>query len=342
MRNLGLLALLALLLSSGELHADWWPVHALPGTRVTAELLTLYDDNPFKYSSGDLEEFDAGGRPYRFPIETSDDLAIRGGLGFELDLGNTAVDLEYRGYQYLKNSIKSYQVIHAGLRQDLGSTFDVQLRYVFLPDYMIRHYPVLDSGPRVYRPCTFIEHLGELGLQARLGRVTLAGFGSLGILNYGTDFDHYDSDLLGLGGSLTYRFSRDLYSRLEYEYRMSSADGADIPRKTDLSNDRHTGKLLLRKRRFLWPRLDVSVSLQYMLRIFTTDKPHAVDPYHSQREDSEYQGRLSLDYEINRRLTVLARYSLVVRTTTSPAKPEIDEVKDYTRNVVTAGLRFTL
>jgi hypothetical protein len=123
---------------------------------------------------------------------------------------------------------------------------------------------------------------------------------------------------------------------------VSSAEGADLPARTDISNDRHTAKILLRKNCSIIQGLGLSLSIRYRLRVFTTYKPYAEDPFHSGREDTEYRGTLSLDYGINRRLSVIGRYALEIRTTTSPAKADIDEVKDYTRNIGSLGLRFTL
>jgi hypothetical protein len=341
MRKLAFLISFMLLLT-GMARADWWPVHALPRTLVHAEVTAIYDDNPFKYSDGDLNEFDAGLRSYRFPIETRDDLAVRGALGFDLNLESTRIELDYRGYQYLSNSMKSYSVFLGRVTRKLGSQLAAELAYRYLPDYMIRHYPAADSGPRVYLPCTFSQHLGRAGLRAKIGRVTLGVFGEIGRLDYDETFEHYDTDLMGGLGEISYRPVREFYLTLTYAYRQNSAKGTDLADRPDISNDRHTAKVLLRKRGFLLPDLGLSLSFRYRLRVFTSNKPYAVDPFHSGREDTEYRGALSLDYEINRRFSILARYALESRSTTSPAKDDIDEVKDYTRNVGSLGLRFTL
>ena len=95
------------------LSQEWRYIHPYRGINIFTELSFTYDDNVFRYADADIDRFVNNIEPYRYPIETYDDLIttlqMHAKIRSKLIMNSsTTFNLRIRGNLYYQNSIKDY------------------------------------------------------------------------------------------------------------------------------------------------------------------------------------------------------------------------------------------
>lgn len=329
----GLLVLIA--------QVGWWPIHLAPGTTLEVESWAEYDDNLFRYSPETLREFEAGIKPYRFPHRTRDDLHTTVGVSLRRSFGRGRLfRFTLRSHTYALNPQKSYTFYRFDGRFARGEARFALYGYL-IPAYLVRYFPELDSTPLRWRPALYrASALGLYGQWPVGEALTLRLEGRGKWWDYVAQFNEYDTWALwgrvrlagrragiGLGAERAWARATDQPG----ENPLTSDD-------PDYSYQAYEGEGWVR----LWNKPEITLRGYLRLRQFVTRKPFALDPYHAGRKDRDYRVSLTAALPLNRRLQVLVRYRLELRRTTSPALPQIFEVKDYTRHRLALGTHILL
>ncbi|MBM3313827.1 hypothetical protein FJY70_04455 [candidate division WOR-3 bacterium] len=300
----------------------------------------FYDDNPFRYSRVDLDAFRHRRQSARFPIRTSDDLEANLAIGLERPTrcfrmpGAIVSGVKLHGF--FSNWEKSYGVLDLGFRQGIWKNGEIHVNYIYMPDYLLRYYrnpQTSDTGD--YTACRFAEHLGKVEFRQRIGRATIAPEYGYEYDDYLTTFDHYDTRIHRLGGTLRFQLMTNFGLRAEYQYRAARARGP-VP---DVSYGQHeVGLSVVTRPRRLF-RLSLEAGYKFARRAYTTGNSVAIDPSHAERTDNLESALLKFKYRLSRTVLCLD-YGLEWREVVSASSSEIDDVKDYRRSRLGLGITY--
>ncbi len=321
-------ALLLALITSG-----WWPIHPLPGLRATFVCDFTYDSNPFRYSPWELQEFEKGLKPHKYPIETRDDLIVKTGLSISYEAENLKLKLKILNSGFMRNREKSSLNFKFLAKRD-----PVYLELKFLPKFLIRYYPDWDSGGS-YLPCYYSEKGGEFGLLPLKTPVRLTVYGFYFARKYPDYFTEYDTKLYGFGIRLRKKL-RNWSPKFFYSFEVANAKGYDEPgeaRETsddsDISYKRHSVTFGVERN---WSLFDFSTTYTFRRKCFTGN-----DLWHRDRVDTDHRLDIIAGKSLSRRLEVRIGYRLEKRNTSSPYSSTIEEIKNYTRHRISIGFVFT-
>ena len=316
-------------------NGGWWPIHPLPGTIARISVDFTYDSNPFRYSDKDIDLFDRGSYPYRFPFKTRDDLKIRTRLDIRRFKGRAGFRLTIANSAYLSNREKSSIYLGALLKYR-----SLYLQASYLPDFLIRYYPDYDSGSTIYLPCYYTEAKAEIGIIALRRPLRITAFGLAGKRAYPDNFREYDTGFLGAGLRLKKKLSK-AEVKISYMFDRGVARGYDEEGETrensddaDISYRRHTLA-------FGFDRNLGSLSLALEYRFRSKDFT-GKDLWHRDRTDRDNRFTLTVERPLNNRLSLSAGYTFEMRSTDSPYSDSIEEVKSYKRHLFGLGFKLTI
>jgi hypothetical protein len=309
-----------------------------PNIEWQGQFRITYDDNPFEYSSTDLERFRLRASPNRFPLRTSDDLDADIGLGLTCryrlaDRGGT-FGLRTRLHQYVSNPEKSYDLATLEVGQGLWRSGRMNASYLYLPSYLIRYFrnpATSDTGD--YIGCTFSEHLASVSLRYRLGSAALQPGYRYEYDDYLPAFDYYDTRAHRMGAAADWEPLRTLSLTAGYEYKLAAARGP-VP---DISYDQHEGRVSVLTRPRKLSRFSIEAGYSFARRRFTTKNPGEVDPGHAGRVDQiesvSVEGRYQLPGA-----ALVAGYEFEWRGVSSPYRASIEDIKNYRAGRLSLGV----
>lgn len=307
------------------------------------EMGVAYDDNILHYSSRDIDDFLNNRRSYRYAIQTYDDLITNLSVAVYWRSGTTQYNrrlrIKYAQQLYTINPIKDHQTISIHLRAVLDRN-QIQFGYSYIPRFYIRHLPELDiepDGHRFYKPCEFEKHQ----ISVKLSRDLLPYLCSelwyrYGIYDYNPDFNEYDTKAQSFQLVLCGQFD-PFHMNIGYSYKFSRAKGYDEEGESkntsddpDISYNQHwVGSELAID---LTPSTTIALECNYGRKHFTTQKSFIEDPYHFDRKDWHLRISPSIEMGLSQNLRLHLGYTYLRREVESPAKQEIEEVKDFTNN----------
>lgn len=351
--------LLILLTAVTAASQEWRYIHPYRGVNIFATLGCAYDDNIFRYAQTDIDKFVNNIEPYRYPIETYDDLIttvemhakVRGKF---LMNRSTTFNFKIKGNLYYQNSIKDYATFSASVWHKVGREGNLLAKYLFLPRYFVRHYPDLDvSTPYPYpyfTDCSFRKHLLALSAGYRFFKAADITISYARELNdYNDAFNEYDTGMneFGIAAGLSYR--NLLFPSVRYSYTSAQADAIDEPGETkqmsddsDISYDEDEVQFSIDLDLTQSKPFRIETDLTYARRLYTTEKPVLVDPTHAGREDVKYGLRLICLFMPTERITFSIGYDFEQRTVSSPYDiNQIEDIKNYTRNIFSASIGFS-
>ncbi len=338
---------------------EWRYIHPYKGVNIFATLQCSYDDNIFRYAESDIDKFVNNIEPYRYPIETYDDLIttveMHAKLRTKLIMSrSTTFNLRLKGHLYYQNRIKDYASISASMWHRVGKEGHLLIRYLFLPRYFIRYYPDFDvSTPYPYpyfAECSFVKHLVSVGGGYLLFGSTDIGFSYARELNdYNDAFNEYDSGMNEFGISAGFNYQDLLCPSLKYTYTTAQAAATDKQGETkemsddsDISYDEDGIQFSLDLDLTEGKPFRFETDLIYARRFYTTEKPVLVDPTHAGREDTKVGFRINALFIPTERITFSLGYELDKRTVSSPYDiNQIEDIKNYTRNIYSAQVSFS-
>ncbi|MCX7785624.1 MAG: hypothetical protein N2201_05290 [candidate division WOR-3 bacterium] len=322
-----------------------------PRPQLSFTLSTIYDDNIFKYSKVDLNNFRNQIRNYaertsRFPFRTADDFIVLLNPTITIPVNkipNTKyqipkIHLNYKQYHYTINAEKSYQIISLGIHQPLSSQIATEINYLYLPRYLIRYYrdPLVQSTK--YIPCIFSEHLLTIEMVYRLYDTKIKPIIRYEINNYERNFDFYDSKAIRYGLNITPKI-RKLLFEFSFEQKHNYAKGP-IPDISYIETNLSIG-FKREITRFLSGQVIFGIDADWSKRTYTTKNSYHQDPYHQGRTDTKYGWRINWEYRITKQIHLISKYENEVRNVNSLYRVDIDDIKDYRTNRWSVGIKLT-
>jgi len=286
-----------------------------------------YDNNIYKFSDQEIEEYTSGSYPNKYPIKTADDLRLDFSTKFRLEFRPIENRVSYmdcfiKSSSYLNNRIKDYWNFSIEFRQDLGS-IDAVLGYSILPDYMIRYYR--PSGGSEYVPCKYTRGRFNMGFSGTLHGNILTVSARYWTLDYYEEFDYYDSKNYAARFTWWKDFSKFLRPELLYEFCFSDAKGP-IP---DISYYNHSftvGNSLVPGIKRI---SDAYFKYSLDLRTYISENSPLVDPIHSGRRELVHN--ISAGVKVRVLLGMYSEFfvSREFRYANSDVYPEIEKLKNY-------------
>jgi len=316
---------------------------------------TSYDSNIFRYGDPDVEGFEDGERPYRYGMDSVDDVRLEPTVEIAFvreEPGERTTDLRFSAdwRLALSNGEKSFSRLAARLREERTGAAFLEMGYAAIPKYHVRLLWDTDAegGEGEYRSCDFRKHAMSVEVGSlRSLPVDVAGEFRLESYAYDPDFIEYDSIARTIGLTATLRPARGLRVDVGYALRSLTARGADEDGEvrstsddSDTTYDQDDYRLRLRWEVGRWLGRDAVVygSLRHSRRFYLTSKPGEADPYHAGREDRYWVAGGRLRLEFTDTSGVEGFYQLRTRAVDSPFVEGIGDLKDYTAH--RAGVMF--
>lgn len=295
-----------------------------------------YDNNIFCLSPEDMEQFRHSQNPARFPYQTADDIDVvfKGELRWQKAGSKMAAKLGVKAHQFVVNQEKSYGVVNAGWKRELGSVGKLGLFYIWVPNYFLRYYQSRTSWDTArYVACRFGEHLLGFNFEREFGPVKVQPGYRFEVDDYNREFGYCDTRAHWWTGRVKRQPRANLGVRWEYEFKIAQAKGP-VP---DISYHQHKVSLNIASRPRSFNRFGVEVGYSFGYRNYTT----AVDPAHFGRVDQTQEVTVGCDYRLMP-VTVVFEYHLKWRDVTSPYQKEIEEIKEYRKKYFSLGITLPI
>jgi hypothetical protein len=295
-----------------------------------------YDDNVFQYSPRDESVFSYHENPAKFPFRSLDDavidvtgkLTLRSGI---IPRHTTHFALGASLHQYISNPVKSYVTADADVRQYLARSLFVEAGYVLYPRYLIRYFHDPQQSAS-YKPCTFTEHLVNAQVSwLPLKKLVLKPFARYEVDRYQAPFEYYDTKAWRGGCEVDVTPVRRLELVAAYEYKGARTGRTLLP---DISYDQHDAGVTVKPR---LGRVTLELGYDYAWRGYTASP--AIDTTHAGRIDAIQSVVAGASIALSRAVAVTVDFRHDARTTSSPYRADIDDVKDYLENAVGIGIR---
>jgi hypothetical protein len=348
-------------LGAAPLPESSFIVHRVPNnpSRLTlnSTLNFTYDDNVFQYSPQDETTFirhaNEGYNPERYAyVRSLDDVIANMEMAATwrptlIKHHTTEVILAVDGRDYTSNPVKSYMSANIDFRQFFSRSFDLEASGLLLPYYLIRNYHNL-SGTG-WSPCVFSEQLYDLkaGWQAA-DWVNLAPFARYEDDIYRSPFEPYDTKALRTGADIDISFidhcssiivprsssGPALGALLEYEFKDAWAAGPT----PDISYRQHTAGIKFHAASSKPGAWNLDLGYDFSWRGYTATFP--VDSTHTGRVDHINRLAGQFNVRLTRGLSLVADLGREWRSAKAPYNSDIDEVKDYTENIIGVGVKY--
>jgi hypothetical protein len=347
----------------GALAAVHWTITRPWEWRVHAALSSTYDDNVYRYSPQDIDDFVHRRADHRFQMETYDDLVSSPSLTLSITRRfsqdcKIRLRLKYGYNLYSVNHQKNYQTFSAFLRTTLVENSYFQIGWFHLPKYLIRPYwdpdvfSTVPRDPESYKKCDFTRTLYAVKLGHRIHRsVRGAVFYERDLLYYNPFFTEYDTGANAFGFEIRCDVNPWLQTTFAYAFKKAEAKGHDEVGESKASSDDSDisydedlfgGSVQVDLSRHVPLPLNLTLGYQLARRYFTTEKSPEEDPFHAGRQDDIHRLSLTTEYDILRSLSLYWRYELQRRDVSSGELERITEVKNYHRHRFAMGIEFTM
>lgn len=289
------------------------PLFSVAGS---VDLQFIYDNNIIRLSDGSIDLFESGTEPYRYDIETTDDLIVSPRLSVTLGKKlltsrETTLRFGYIRWQYGRNGIKNNESYSLRLRQPtIGSDF-VELSYTYAPGSYVKQlsdrapFDPRSSTPLVWLPFKGKRNAFLLGYSRRVSdRITARLDGGRVMRFYNRPFLENDNWEWNASGSLAVSISKAFGLAGTYTYSDANARALDAVGETIATSDDSDGsyerdlyetELTWRPGRMLKKITSFGLMGQYQEYYFTSDKPYYDDPLHTGRKDKVYAVELTTD-----------------------------------------------
>jgi len=296
-----------------------------------------YDDNVFQYSPRDESVFTYHENPAEFPFRSLDDavVEIAGRLTLRTSIiarHTTHFALGASLHQYISNPVKSYVTADVDVRQYFAKSLDAEFGYALYPRYLIRFF--LDPRQSTsYKPCAFTEHLVTAQVNWRpLRKLELKPFARYEVDRYQSPFEYYDTKAWREGCEFNFTPLRRLELKFAYEHKAARTGRTVMP---DISYDQHNAGVRVKPK---FGRVTLELGYDYAWRGYTATP--AIDTTHAGRVDAIQSVVAGASVALTKTLAVTIDFRHDARTSSSPYRADIDDVKNYVENFAGIGIRF--
>lgn len=331
--------------------------------RLHLTLTNMYDDNIYRYSPEDIDEFVYHRADYRYQMETYDDLVSSPSLTLYVTRRfsphlKSRLRLKFSYNLFAVNHDKNYETFSAHLRTTVYKKSSVQVGYFHLPEFLIRPYWDQDTfsttsgDPATYKRCDFTRNLYSVKVGHQILR-SLHGavYYEHDMYYYNPHFTEYDTKANSFGCEILYDCTSWIQTGFEYAFTRAEAKGYDKTGETITSSDDSDisydedyfqGTVRIDLSGHISMPLDLAIGYQIARRYFTTEKSLQEDPYHAGRKDSIHRFSLTTTYDILRTLSLHGKYEFQWRDVNSLGYDRITEVKNYDRNRISLGFEYKI
>jgi hypothetical protein len=308
----------------------------------------IYDNNIFTYSRDHIDDFLQQHRPYRFPFETYDDLYTE----LQLDMRfrkkfiqnrTTTFNFGARIRYYTINQQKGFLRVTGGLRQSLGA-WAIKGSYRLIPGYLIRYYKDPEDTSFLYLPCKVNYH--TVTGKITLPRITIfipEVFYQYSIDDYHEVFTVYDAQAHAIGLQTDIDLDQLTRIRAQYAFKLSDLDttalsssaSEDVP---DGSYTQHRigGDIMING--LIISSVSVSLGYHYTFRSYRSLQSN--DQMHFGRQDHLHAISIEAVMKIRTGMLLYGSYTHRTRVATSEICPDINTIKNYGQDRMSAGLKF--
>jgi hypothetical protein len=326
----------------------------------------IYNSNLIGISAHDRNTFLSDPVLFPTPLESVDDLEnefqIHPNVRWRAPL-NLMIGADYR-FKYVhrdRNTFSDYQSHSFSLSarpRVAGYRWSTRLRMFGIPSYYVRVYK--DRDYNEWDAARYANFDYSLSGRYRWWRSlwSEAGLG-YGTYYYNRKFTEYDSEYRYVSLGSGYEFAPDLSLNTGYTRRISDNVGKSQPGvsrippdnpdqivdteygDSDFNEDDWSAQAIYRPVR--WTSLPVEASASYRLRrrVYTTDRPLDLDPFHRGRLDKRGTFTLGLNVKAVSRLEVEPYFTYDERWADSMA-PQVPLVKNYVRREYGLTLTYTI
>ena len=317
------------------------------------EFETMYDSNPYKYSSDLREKYSSGeDRDTRFKhVESLWDIDNRLTLGIIRNAKIfknlfTRAGLETFLNFYCNNTIKNFQKYSAFIEQQLNKKSSLELRYSNIPKYFMKYLLDSDISTSEYdrfRKYSYREDSFDAILRYRPSRDWFLR------LRYRYEYDDYVDEFKEWDSGInSVRLDVSKYcskfktrTGLFYEYTNSAARGYDDEPSHDIDPSYNQNELGFT----LWMPVYKDIRLyawySYAYRAYDSRYSISQDPLHTDRIDRIQTAELKFVKPVRKNLDIFCRYEYQYRDPSFKASPEDTSSEPYTgylRNTVSLGI----
>jgi len=240
------------------------------------------------------------------------------------------VSVSAQGFLYTEKSAFNRGIYRLDLRQALGQTHTLLLRYEAAPTVLLGQGFERRTGNRLVQEMRVTSHIGYMEIERRLSEAWQATIeGRVGERAFNEAFAQRDLRFWTLGPRLQWTGPGGIVATGGYLYEQGLSDHMEAAWfNDDVSYVNHVASLDLRiPFRQAW-----TLQVGYIVRLtrFTSDLPG--DSFNGRR-DVLHQGAAELEYRWTDAVTVVAGYKRTQRTSTMT-------VVDFESTVASLGLRY--
>lgn len=314
------------------------------------DLQFIYDDNILRLSDGSIDGFTNGIEPYRYDIETTDDLIVSPRLSVTLGrklltTRETTLRFGYIRWQYGRNGIKNNESYSLRLRQPAVGRDFVEMSYSYAPGSYVKQlsdrapFDPRSSTPLVWLPFKGKRNAFLLGYSRRVSDGITARLDGGRVLRfYNRPFLENDNWEWNVSGNLAVSISKAFKVAGTYTYSDANARALDAVGETIATSDDSDGSYErdLYEAELTWSpgrRLKRIASAglmgQYQEYFFTSDKPYYDDPLHTGRKDRVYVIELTTDTKpIYGPVKLIAGWRFSQRKSSLPASVQAEDAEE--------------
>lgn len=359
---------LALVLAFCSIHAEAKQRTRLPALdwSLRVGVTGIYNDNVIRLSGPDQNAFRRYDPVFRTPLETVDDAETEFSIAPSIvwrapsDLMVNAT-YRFKGVQRAKNDFTNYQThsLSATLRPRVkGYRWQIRAGMFTIPSFYLRIYRDRDLG--VYDAAKFEnwEYTADVAVRP-LESLWLSVLGGTGTFYYNPRFTEYDSDFSELGAEARYATPWEPSLSFRYMRRVSNnvgkdqaASGNPVIQDGAVTEDSEYGdgdaneddfRMTLRSPVRVAGKnvLDASLSWRLRRRVYTTERPIEMDPFHRGRLDSRWELTPSLTWAPLQAFDLNLYFTYEQRRTESDIAA-VANVKDFDRREFGIGLSYKI
>lgn len=325
---------------------------------LNASVAAVYNDNLLRLSERDQNAFLRDPESFAIPMESVDDLSSDLTLTPSLiwrapQMLMVTGDYQFKAAMRAQNDFTDYQTHTLGVSvrpRVRGYRWSARFRAFYIPSFYLRVYR--DRDFKEYHSTRFrnLDYAGSFRYRV-LDPLWLGTRVSWGSYYYNAKFTEYDSEYWDVTGTFAYSLPRNLDISGEYTRRFSenvgrtaSGSNTSISIEEEPIEDSEYGNSDFNEDEFrisvaavvpwiTFRRTSADISYRLRRRVYTTNSPLELDPFHRGRLDRRGVITSSIQMTMTKKLDLSGYFSYEERRTESPWS-SVPSVKDFIRREI--------